>query len=166
MFSEHLFGLNDPNNSNGNLVPRSDPKAVRAMFLISMTLTADDSVNGAANALKFSQQCGSIPGTQVSLGSRNIGCHWNLSMAYALPNTAYNHVNPPNSPRCTYTNSQDPTYWCGTMCSVAPTSNHSGGVNVCMADGSVRFIKNTIAYPTWWAIGTRNQGETVSADSL
>ena len=165
MWSEHLFGLNDTGSGTGNLVLRSDPRSVRAMFSVAMALTPDDPVNGPANALSFYNQCRSIPGTTQSLGTRNIGCHWNLSMAYALPNTAYNHVNTPNSPRCTYSNSQDPTYWCGTMCSVAPTSNHSGGVNVCMGDGSVRFIKNSIAYTTWWAIGTRNQGEVISADS-
>ena len=72
---------------------------------------------------------------------------------------------PPNTPRCTYTNSEDPNYWCGTMCSVAPTSNHPGGVNVCFADGSVKFIKNSISLQTWWALGTRNQGEVVSSDA-
>jgi prepilin-type N-terminal cleavage/methylation domain-containing protein/prepilin-type processing-associated H-X9-DG protein len=45
------------------------------------------------------------------------------------------------------------------------TSNHSGGVNVAMADGSVRFIKDSVSYPTWWALGTRANGEVLSADS-
>jgi prepilin-type N-terminal cleavage/methylation domain-containing protein/prepilin-type processing-associated H-X9-DG protein len=44
-------------------------------------------------------------------------------------------------------------------------SNHSGGCNVMMADGSVRFIKSTIAIPTWWALGTKANGEVVSSDS-
>lgn len=48
---------------------------------------------------------------------------------------------------------------------VLASSNHPGGVNVLMADGSVRFIKNTISLPTWWAIGTKGNGEVVSADS-
>ena len=43
-------------------------------------------------------------------------------------------------------------------------SNHPGGVNACMADGSVRFIKDSIRYQTWWALGTRDGDETVSAD--
>jgi prepilin-type processing-associated H-X9-DG protein len=46
------------------------------------------------------------------------------------------------------------------------SSNHSGGVNVLMADGSVRFIKDSIARATWWAIGTKAGGETVSADQF
>ena len=60
---------------------------------------------------------------------------------------------------------------CGPGCvmdngtSYPATSSHPGGVNVLMADGSVRFVKNTIARVTWWALGTRAGGEVVSADS-
>ncbi|MDR3637523.1 MAG: DUF1559 domain-containing protein [Isosphaeraceae bacterium] len=165
MWSEHLFGLND-SGGNGNLVLRSDPRAVRAMFMISITLNHDDPVNGPANAISFSQQCANIPGTTQSLGTRNVGCHWNLGIGPAVPNLSYSHVNAPNSPRCTYTNAEFPTDWCGSMCSAAPTSNHSGGVNVCFADGSVKFIKNSINLQTWWALGTRAQNEVVSADAF
>ena len=42
-------------------------------------------------------------------------------------------------------------------------SMHPGGVNVCMGDGSVKFMKSSIALPTWRAIGTRNGQEVVSA---
>ncbi len=45
------------------------------------------------------------------------------------------------------------------------TSFHSGGVNASMGDGSVKFIKSTISMPTWWALGTKAGGETVSADA-
>jgi prepilin-type processing-associated H-X9-DG protein len=44
-------------------------------------------------------------------------------------------------------------------------SFHPGGVNAMMADGSVRFIKNSLAQNIWWALGTRNGGEVISADS-
>jgi prepilin-type N-terminal cleavage/methylation domain-containing protein/prepilin-type processing-associated H-X9-DG protein len=45
------------------------------------------------------------------------------------------------------------------------TSLHSGGVNVLMGDGSVKFIKNTIAFTTWWSLGTRANNETLSSDA-
>ncbi len=45
------------------------------------------------------------------------------------------------------------------------TSNHPGGCNVMMGDGSVRFMKSSINMQTWWALGTRNGGEVVSSDS-
>ena len=60
---------------------------------------------------------------------------------------------------------------CGPGCnmdaswSVPASSWHTGGVNALMADGSVRFIKNTINRVTWFALGTKGNGEVVSADS-
>jgi prepilin-type N-terminal cleavage/methylation domain-containing protein/prepilin-type processing-associated H-X9-DG protein len=44
-------------------------------------------------------------------------------------------------------------------------SQHPGGVNVGFADGSIRFIKNTINPSTWYAIQTVKGGEVVSADA-
>jgi prepilin-type N-terminal cleavage/methylation domain-containing protein/prepilin-type processing-associated H-X9-DG protein len=43
-------------------------------------------------------------------------------------------------------------------------SRHPGGANFAFADGSVKFIKQTIATPTYMALGTRAGGEVVSAD--
>ncbi|HZZ82565.1 MAG TPA: DUF1559 domain-containing protein [Gemmataceae bacterium] len=40
-------------------------------------------------------------------------------------------------------------------------SRHTGGVNVWMCDGSVRFIQNSIGIQTWRALATRNGGEVV-----
>jgi prepilin-type processing-associated H-X9-DG protein len=48
---------------------------------------------------------------------------------------------------------------------VPPSSRHPGGVNAMMGDGTVRFIKSSIALSTWRAIGTRGGGEVVSSDS-
>jgi prepilin-type N-terminal cleavage/methylation domain-containing protein/prepilin-type processing-associated H-X9-DG protein len=44
-------------------------------------------------------------------------------------------------------------------------SNHPGGVNFAFADGSVKFIKNSINLATYRALGTRNFGEIVSSDA-
>lgn len=48
---------------------------------------------------------------------------------------------------------------------ITARSYHSGGVNTLMADGSVRFVKSTIAGTTWRALGTVAGGEVVSSDS-
>jgi prepilin-type processing-associated H-X9-DG protein len=45
------------------------------------------------------------------------------------------------------------------------TSNHPGGANVLMADGAVRFIKSTINMTTWWALGSKSNGEVISSDA-
>jgi prepilin-type N-terminal cleavage/methylation domain-containing protein/prepilin-type processing-associated H-X9-DG protein len=44
------------------------------------------------------------------------------------------------------------------------SSNHPGGANFLLADGSVRFVKSTIAMATYWALGTKADGEALSAD--
>ena len=49
--------------------------------------------------------------------------------------------------------------------SYAVSSNHPGGANILMADGSVRFVKDSVGRLTWWALGTRNGGEVISSDS-
>ncbi|WP_020467334.1 DUF1559 domain-containing protein [Singulisphaera acidiphila] len=46
------------------------------------------------------------------------------------------------------------------------SSNHSGGANILLADGSVRFLKDSTAMPVVWSLGTRAQGEIISADSF
>ena len=48
----------------------------------------------------------------------------------------------------------------------AMRSRHAGGVNAMMADGSVRFFKNTINLTTWWALGTKAGNEVISASSF
>jgi prepilin-type processing-associated H-X9-DG protein len=48
-----------------------------------------------------------------------------------------------------------------TYAAVTSRSYHTGGVNVVLMDGSVRFVTNDIAPATWRALGTRASGEVV-----
>jgi prepilin-type N-terminal cleavage/methylation domain-containing protein/prepilin-type processing-associated H-X9-DG protein len=80
----------------------------------------------------------------------------------------FNTIVPPTS-------TQYPFAWCamgrakGSNASDGPyqctSSNHPGGCNFLFADGSVHFLKSTIAIKTYWAIGTRADGEVISSDS-
>ncbi|QDV33748.1 DUF1559 family PulG-like putative transporter [Tautonia plasticadhaerens] len=81
----------------------------------------------------------------------------------------YSHVNPPNAKACTFANMNHnyPQRWdyaAATM--VGASSYHSGGVNVGMLDGSVRFVKDTVNPDTWIAVSTKAGGEVVSADQF
>jgi prepilin-type N-terminal cleavage/methylation domain-containing protein/prepilin-type processing-associated H-X9-DG protein len=77
--------------------------------------------------------------------------------------TMFNTVVEPNAFNDTWTH-------CGRNASSrAVLSNadsyHAGGVNTLMSDGSVKFLKDSINRRVWWGLGTRGQGEVISADS-
>lgn len=78
--------------------------------------------------------------------------------------TLFNTITTPNQYQDEWTNCS--SVGSGAMSAISNSDSwHAGGVNACMADGSVRFIKDSINPITWWAVGTRASGEVVSADS-
>ncbi|MGP0070254.1 MAG: DUF1559 domain-containing protein [Isosphaeraceae bacterium] len=52
-----------------------------------------------------------------------------------------------------------------TYAAVTTRSHHPGGVNSLLGDGSVRFIKSSINWQTWRALGTVSGCEVISAES-
>jgi prepilin-type N-terminal cleavage/methylation domain-containing protein/prepilin-type processing-associated H-X9-DG protein len=64
----------------------------------------------------------------------------------------YNHLLPPNKP-CWRANSD---WW---QLVSPPSSYHTNGVNICMCDGSVRFLADDVNPDVWLAAGTRAGGE-------
>ena len=87
------------------------------------------------------------------------GMHWWNGHPYA---GRYNHVMPPNSWSCLY----DVNGIINGNGAVPASSRHGAVVNVLFADGSTRAIKQTVAVPVWWALGTRAGGEAISADAF
>jgi prepilin-type processing-associated H-X9-DG protein len=86
---------------------------------------------------------------------------WHVGLyGHALGNTLV----PPNSPYpyCQFwsTNSD---FDSGGI--IGLSSFHPGGANVAMADGSVHFIKSSIAWNILWGLGSMAQGEVISADA-
>jgi len=87
------------------------------------------------------------------------GYYW---AAGDYPGAKMNFVLGPNS------KTPDCSPWGGVGAGIgfySARSRHSGGVNVGLTDGSVRFIKDSIALPIWYALATRSGGEVISADS-
>ena len=67
---------------------------------------------------------------------------------------------------CLYPNATNPPCVNVNLTSFcAARSFHPGGVNAAMGDGSVKFMKDSIAVNVWRALGSINGGEVISADT-
>jgi prepilin-type processing-associated H-X9-DG protein len=161
LFSEKLIGLNGYVSS----ATPSTAYGKRVDFPLSISITLDPDSNGFADAMAALSACKALPGSTPPYNPTQwTGACWSGSHAGTLHFNAYNHFMTPNSISCSASNS-----WGGEPGGqndlLTATSGHPGGVNVCMCDGSVKFIKDSISAPTWWALGSRNQGEVISSDA-
>ena len=71
--------------------------------------------------------------------------------------TRYHHIFSPNKPSCNFSTDD----YTGSAV-VTATSRHPGGVNLLNADGSARFVKETIDPTVWRALGTISGREVVN----
>jgi prepilin-type N-terminal cleavage/methylation domain-containing protein/prepilin-type processing-associated H-X9-DG protein len=93
--------------------------------------------------------CASINPTDLKYQWFSAGGEW---LNDSATGTAYIHCGPPNSaPNCGFPGNL-------RFC-INANSDHPGGVNVAMCDGSVRFVTNSINLATWRAVGTRASGD-------
>jgi prepilin-type N-terminal cleavage/methylation domain-containing protein/prepilin-type processing-associated H-X9-DG protein len=100
------------------------------------------------------------------------GANWTSTISYTglefdrnlYAMAYYNHTLPPNWNRNT-AGTPNQQYNCGdttiTYFHVSASSYHAGGVNVCMADGSVRFVADGVAFNVWQALGSKAGGEVL-----
>jgi prepilin-type N-terminal cleavage/methylation domain-containing protein/prepilin-type processing-associated H-X9-DG protein len=124
-------------------------------------------VNSGPNGtnLQFAQACAAISPnarTDGSPGSQSWG--WKGEWWAFGGTSIYSHTAMPNRYACDYQDQREDGR--GTITLVNASSNHPGGINVLFMDGTVRFIKSSVNIAAWQAIGTTNNGEVVSADSL
>ena len=157
LFSECVSGIDNmagisPTSSNPNLWKR-----------VYFPTTYGDQSPTAASVLAAINACKSLgAGTPAQGGVRG---DWFYSYPNYINYATYNHMGPPNSRSCSTMGSPSWDTWGLDAFGMAPpTSMHPGGVNLLLCDGSVKFVKDTIGLPAWWAIGTKAGGEVVSAD--
>ena len=166
-FSEALVGdYGKLNNYRGNGMagvpktpgfdqfdPRTNPAAVLAGLQACNTFWNGTSINGCpggnCNRSGLKQYLGQL----WALGERGY--------------TLFNTVVPPNSRQYPWRTCRESCPNCAPESSAISNanSNHPGGANYAFADGSVKFIKETINMQTYWSLGSRNGGEIISADS-
>jgi prepilin-type N-terminal cleavage/methylation domain-containing protein/prepilin-type processing-associated H-X9-DG protein len=152
--------------SSTRLTDITDGTSNTAMMSEAPTGSFNAGVVSPHNTFRLGQAVGLYPNTpdeaytmcegltasqmQATNGMSDVGAPWIYGYH---SNTIYYHVGPPNSRSCMY-----PSGRIGT----AARSVHTGGVNVVLCDGSVRFFTNSIAVNTWRAIGSMNGGEVVN----
>lgn len=129
------------------LLGSGSPERLRSLWLTPYSLTLPDELD------QFAVLCEAVdPSSAASIGPT--GLPWtNGSGGRSL----YCHILPPNRPSCT--NGGSIPYGAFTAASL-----HSGGVNLLLADGAVRFISEQIDRDVWRAAGSRNGRELLSPD--
>jgi len=144
MISEHIKGDGEVNKYNVGDVVRAQafPGGTPATFWTQAQLDA------------YGVQC--LGGINNHYG--HTGREWACVQG---TQTMFNELAPPNwrYPTC------DVCVGCGWMDAqgVYPArSRHPGGVNVGMADASIRFVSETINLTVWQGLGSRASGESVS----
>jgi prepilin-type N-terminal cleavage/methylation domain-containing protein/prepilin-type processing-associated H-X9-DG protein len=75
---------------------------------------------------------------------------------YFATTSMYSHIQTPNARNGDCTNT--------TAGVITARSAHTGGVNVGLCDGSVQFVRDSIALVTWRAMGTIGGGEVISGN--
>jgi prepilin-type N-terminal cleavage/methylation domain-containing protein/prepilin-type processing-associated H-X9-DG protein len=147
---------------------RSQPSSTYATDPLNVFLiTGNNSTSGPAltSDADYVSLCLSLPPSTTQFQATK-GVRW----YYGAPgHSMYNHRRPPDDrqPDCRgglpHSIRSDPL-WSYLSLNITARSHHPGGVNTLMADGSVKFMKDTINVATWQALGSRNGGEVVSAD--
>jgi prepilin-type N-terminal cleavage/methylation domain-containing protein/prepilin-type processing-associated H-X9-DG protein len=122
--------------------------------------------NASNMFLNWATACAALNRKQIGSPSTRVSTTAVLGVTWAIGNNIYNLGNtvvPPNAvsyPNCSSGSTLDTPGIYGL------SSFHPGGANVTMADGSVRFLKDSTNINTVWALGSRGGGEIVSSDSF
>jgi prepilin-type N-terminal cleavage/methylation domain-containing protein/prepilin-type processing-associated H-X9-DG protein len=149
-FSEKVKGLTVGSNTDTN---NPDPlKPTSAVYMIAgpgkgSDLTANPYYTSCKGA---NLSTGSLAGGGIAFGEYWWDGH--------PENGMFNCLMTPNSWNCDDGNVNG-------VGATTSSSRHSGGSNVLLCDGSVRFVKDSITPTIWWALGSRAGNEVVSANS-
>jgi prepilin-type N-terminal cleavage/methylation domain-containing protein/prepilin-type processing-associated H-X9-DG protein len=153
---------------------KTPPSTYRGNFLQMSGVpgpSAAEAYQNPANTLSQLQACAVIwnQWKQTGSGTGQIGDIIGLRWAMGTEGfSMFNVLQVPNDTQYPYAGCRAGTCsycWPDSSFTISASSAHPGGANALFADGSVKFIKSTISRNTWWALGTRANGEVVSADS-
>jgi len=169
------YDQGNPSPYTGLYTPTTDATVIpiRGAFRVTNTTVPPynfrDFIDGLSNTLLMSETLQTLPnGSKLDLR----GDIWAVSkgsyqfMTYTPPNSKIMDLMD-STTDCNYPFGINPPCTAGGgPVVVAARSQHPGGVQVLLADGSVRNIKNSIAINIWRALSTPNGNEPISAGSF
>lgn len=160
LFSEKLTAHN---NVGSVFASDANPNNVRRVWFGVSNMGRTVTSQTPAAIAQMLGECRALAGTVAATGNASEASGWFRAYPAYANYGVYHHTGTPNSRNCgaNFIATWGQDFW-GTS---NASSLHPGGVNVCMTDGSVRFIKDTINQGTWAALGTRQGAEVLSADS-
>jgi prepilin-type N-terminal cleavage/methylation domain-containing protein/prepilin-type processing-associated H-X9-DG protein len=155
-FSEGLVSSVDPGQK------WRDGVATQAASVLQQGVL--DANSNIAGVLADLQTCNQVFASNPTAAINNRGYRWGSGS----PGVAYfNTVVPPNSVEYPWGGCR---FGCGN-CGIEygqyenANSRHYSGINVMLADGSVRFVKDGIAMVVWWSLGTKAGCEMISTEN-
>ena len=153
-FFESLAGNANRLTYRGNATRGvAEPPGANAFDISKNPTVTLQALQTCADAFKAQRNLIGVKGQLWAFGARG----------YSLAHT----IQTPNDSQYPFGSCQWGCDGCGIDQSwtVGAQSLHPGGVNVLLADGSVKFVKSTVNRTTWWQVGTRDGSEAVSSDA-
>jgi prepilin-type N-terminal cleavage/methylation domain-containing protein/prepilin-type processing-associated H-X9-DG protein len=179
-YTQDIYPANNPYTKG----PAQSAMFLGAPFTLDKAYGVESIIDGTSNTLLMSEIIACVPGSTSAgaviqdhrgmIFNDDYNCH--MFMAYTTPNSKTADLVPgycmypyQNNPPCsspTGNNTNDSTAENnGAVGYNAARSYHSGGVNTLFADGSVKFMKDSVNLPVWRALASTRGGEVVSSDS-
>src|SRR5690606_10681787 len=160
--SEHLKGSAGSNPAN---IPIE-----QMLYTVGVATGMTGLATNPGQCMALKGQSGLFAAGTGLMGKAKFGTSWQDGQ---YERCGFSTILPPNAPGCAEGNNGNADSSIGI---VPPSSNHSGGVNALLADGSVRFISENIdtgdltraavttgpsPYGVWGALGSRDGREAI-----
>jgi prepilin-type processing-associated H-X9-DG protein len=169
------YGVQNITDGTSNTIAFAEGLVGNQTLAVGQKRIGMTSVTGLSTAALLMDSWSNVNGTIANLAACDKA--WQSKSGYSVDQqrgenwahgcndmTLFNTIVTPNANQDSWTN-------CGSTSSGALSnysnadSWHSGGVNVTLGDGSVKFIKDSINRNIWWSLGTKSNGEVIDASA-
>ena len=134
----------------------SNVTADTAIYPDGRVVYVDAETNGVGTMAELVSRCQALT-VRDSTSSKGRGGSWHDGFVPFAQ--AFTCLMPPNAKSCLFGSAYGGHGYSDGDRGITPSSNHPGGVNCVMGDGSVRFASDNIDLTVWWGLGSRDGRE-------